>query len=247
MTNTMVHPALFLVGDSIMKTGTGDGEQGPWGWGSEIVSFFDAARIHVYNEAHGGRSSRSFIEESLWTSVLDRIRPGDFVILQFGHNDSANSQGHPNRATITGNGDETIQIGVGTNRAIAHSYGWYIREYVSDAKARGATIIVCSPTPRNEWADGKIKRGFDGYARWAADAAKASGALFIDLNALAADRYDALGQEKAVDYFNDHQHTKKIGASLNAECVVEGIKQLKDCALAKYLLASPSMAGHSVP
>ena len=93
------------------------------------------------------------------------------------------------------------------------------------------TVIICSPVPRNTWIDGKIKRGFDGYAQWAADAAKASGALFIDLNTIAADHYDALGQEKAATYFNDNQHTKKIGARLNAACVVEGLTKLTNCPL----------------
>jgi lysophospholipase L1-like esterase len=246
-TDTVQHPALFLVGDSIMKTGTGTGETGPWGWGSEIAAFFDPARIHVYNEAHGGRSSRSYIEEGLWTNVLEHIQAGDFVILQFGHNDSANSKNFPDRTTITGGGDETIQIGIATNKTIVHSYGWYIRQYVADAKAKGATVIICSPVPRNTWVDGKIKRGFDGYAQWAAEAAKASGAFFLDLNTLAANRYDALGQEKAATYFYDYQHTKKVGARLNAECVVEGIKQLKDCPLAKFLLATPADRVNSVP
>ncbi len=242
-----LHPALFLVGDSIMKTGTGTGETGPWGWGSEIIPLFDPAKIHVYNEGHGGRSSRSFIEEGLWTNVLDRIQPGDFVIVQFGHNDSANSKNYPDRATITGGGNETTEFGVGPAKKTIHTYGWHLREYVTDAKAKGATIIICSPVPRNTWVDGKIKRGFDGYAQWAADAAKAGGALFIDLNTIAADHYDALGQEKTATYFNDYQHTKKIGAQLNAACVVEGIKQLTNCPLAKYVLTDPAAAGNSPP
>jgi len=244
-TNTVQHPALFLVGDSIMRTGKDNGETGPWGWGSEIGAFFDPAKIHVYNEAYGGRSSRSYIEEGLWAKVLEQLQPGDFVILQFGHNDSANSESHPSRATITGTGDETIQLGISPAKDTVHTYGWYIRRYVTDAKAKGATVIVCSPVPRNTWANGKMKRGFDGYAQWAADAAKASGAFFIDLNSLAADRYDALGQEKTATYFNDFQHTKKIGARLNAECVVGGIKQLKDCPLAGFLSPGPSAAANS--
>lgn len=230
-----LHPALFLVGDSIMKTGTGTGETGPWGWGSEIIPLFDPARIHVYNEGHGGRSSRSYTDEGLWAKILDRMQSGDFVILQFGHNDSANSQSYPDRTTIMGDGDETIQLGVGDKKRTVHTYGWYLRQYVADARAKGAMVIICSPAPRNTWIDGKIKRGFDGYVRWASTSAKASVTFFIDLNAFAADRYDALGQEKAATYFNDFQHTKKIGAHLNAESVVEGIKQLKDCPLAKDL------------
>jgi rhamnogalacturonan acetylesterase len=238
-TPATLHPALFLVGDSIMNTGTGMGETGPWGWGPEIIPLFDSAKIHIYNEGHGGRSSRSFREEGLWTKILDRMQPGDFVILQFGHNDSANSQNYPDRVTITGGGDETIESGLGPSKRIVHTYGWYLRQYVAEAKARGTVVIICSPVPRNTWVDGKIKRGFDGYAQWAADAARASGALFIDLNTIAADRYDALGQEKVAAYFNDYQHTKKAGARLNAESVVEGLNKLMDCPLRNYLASAP--------
>jgi len=234
-----LHPALFLVGDSIMKTVNGTGENGQWGWGSDILPLFDPAKIHVYNEAHGGRSSRSHIEEGLWTNILNRLQPGDFILLQFGHNDSANSQGHPDRATITGNGDETIHLGIDSSNKVVHAYGWYLRQYAKDAKAKGATIIICSPVPRNTWDDGKIKRGFDGYAQWAADAAKASGAFFLDLNTIAANRYDALGQDKTTELFSDHQHTKKAGARLNAESVIEGLKQLKDCPLSNDLAPAP--------
>ena len=235
-----VHPALFLVGDSIMKTGTGNGEKGPWGWGSEIIPLFDAAKIHVYNEGRGGRSSRGYIEEGAWAKVLAQLQPGDFVILQFGHNDATNSRNYPDRMTLKGNGDDTqeIESPVTHTNEMIHSYGWYLRQYVKDAKAHGTTAIICSPVPRNKWADGKIKRGFDGYAQWAAEAAMASGALFIDLNTIAANRYDALGQEQTAKYFNDYQHTVKIGARVNAESVVEGIKQLKDCPLAGDLLST---------
>jgi lysophospholipase L1-like esterase len=231
------HPALFLVGDSITKTGTPPGDSGPWGMGYEIIPLFDPAKLHVYNEGAGGRSSRSYIDEGLWGKILERLQPGDFVIVMFGHNDTANSANYPDRATIMGGGEETIQIGVGDKRQTVHTYGWYLRRYVADAKAKGATLILCSPVPRNTWSDGKIKRGFDGYARWAADAARAGGALFVDLNTLAADRYDALGQQKAAAYFNDNQHTKKIGARVNAECVIAGLERLKDqCPLGGYLL-----------
>lgn len=221
------HPALFLVGDSIMKTGTGTGERGPWGWGSEIGVFFDASKLHVYNEGRGGRSTRGYREEGAWAKILEQVQAGDFVIMQFGHNEAANSANYPDRATITSSGDETVQVGVGTARKTIRSYGAYLREYAAEVQAKGATLIICSPVPRNQWADGRIRRGFDGYAQWAADAAKASGAPFLDLNSLAADRYDALGQEKTRAHFNDTQHTNKAGARLNAECVAELLRRIK--------------------
>ena len=72
-TAATLHPALFLVGDSIMKTGTGTGDRGPWGWGSELIPLFNPAKIHVYNEGRGGRSSRSYIAEGLWAENLGTI------------------------------------------------------------------------------------------------------------------------------------------------------------------------------
>jgi lysophospholipase L1-like esterase len=209
-------PSLFLVGDSITKTGTGDGSTGPWGMGYEIIPLFDAAKIHVYNEGLGGRSSRGYREEGAWEKVLARIHSGDYVIMMFGHNDAANSANYPDRVTLPGNGDET--------NGKVHTYGWYLRQYAAEVKAKGATIIICSPVPRNQWVDGKIKRGFDGYASWAKEAAGQSGALFIDLNTLVADRMDALGQEAARKLYNDTQHTTKAGARLNAECVIAGLR-----------------------
>jgi len=237
-TNTVtLHPALFLIGDSIVKTGKGNGDTGPWGWGYELAPLFDALKIHVYNEGLGGRSSRGYIEEGAWAKILPRIERGDFVILHFGHNDAKNSENYPDRVTVPGNGDETqeIESPVTHQKETIHSYGWYLRQYVKDAQAKGATVIICSSVPRDTWIEGKIKRGFDGYAQWAAEAAKSSGAFFINLNDLAANRYDALGQQQAAKCFNDNQHTTKAGARINAESVVEGLKQLKDCPLAGYL------------
>ena len=238
------HPALFLVGDSIMHTGVAPGDVGPWGWGAEIIPMFDPAKIHVYNEGLGGRSSRGYIQEGAWAKILDHLQPGDWVIIQFGHNDAANSQNYPDRTTIKGNGDETQDIDspVTHEKETIHSYGWYLRQYAHDVKSKGANVIVCSPPPRNTWIDGKILRGLDGYAGWAAEAAKQSGALFIDLNTISADKYDALGQEAARPLFNDNQHSRKAGAHLNAESVVTGIRQL-NIPLAKDLAAiSPQAA-----
>jgi rhamnogalacturonan acetylesterase len=230
-----LHPALFLIGDSIMKTGTPPGDHGPYGMGYEIAPLFDPAKIHVYNEAAGGRSSRSYIAEGLWAKNLARMQPGDFVIIMFGHNDANNSNDHPDRATINASGDEAVVVGTGNKAETIHTYGWYLRQYVKDAQAKGATVILCSPVPRNTWVDGKIKRGFNGYAQWAAEAARAGGAFFIDLNRLAADQYDALGREQTAQCFADNQHTTRAGAKINAQSVVEGLKQLKDCPLVNDL------------
>ena len=79
-------PSLFLVGDSTVKNGT----KGQMGWGEQIGKYFDPAKITVKNHAIGGRSSRSFQAEGRWDKVLAELQPGDFLLIQFGHNDGLN-------------------------------------------------------------------------------------------------------------------------------------------------------------
>jgi lysophospholipase L1-like esterase len=224
-------PTLFLVGDSTMKVGTA----GQMGWGEAIGDFFDRTRLNVVNYARGGRSSRTFITEGLWNRVLGAMRPGDFVIIQFGHNDGGELflTTRP-RASLPGAGDD-VRSGVvemtGQFEAV-HSFGWYLKRYVADAKARGATPIVLSLVPRRIWTDGKIVR--DERAGWAGEAAAASGAAFVDLNAAIAKRYEGLGPEAVLAFFADeHTHTNPAGARFNAETAANA---LRDTALAKYLL-----------
>src|SRR6476619_7401283 len=80
-------PTLYLIGDSTVHNGNGDGSNGQWGWGEPLADYFDAAKIKVVNRARGGRSSRTFLTEGLWDTVMAALQPGDFVIMQFGHND----------------------------------------------------------------------------------------------------------------------------------------------------------------
>jgi lysophospholipase L1-like esterase len=80
-------PTLFIIGDSTVKNGSGNGGGGLWGWGDFMYEQLDTMKISIKNFAHGGRSSRTFITEGLWDDVFSRIKQGDYVIMQFGHND----------------------------------------------------------------------------------------------------------------------------------------------------------------
>lgn len=228
-------PTLYIIGDSTVKNGT----KGLQGWGDPITAYFDNKKIHVENRARGGRSSRTYLTEGLWDTVRVRLKPGDFVLMQFGHNDGG-SLTSSYRASLKGNGDETQQIvdsKTGKTETV-HTYGWYLRTYINGAKARGATAIVLSPVPRNIWNDGKVARNGNDYGKWASQAAQAENVPFIDLNALIADRYDALGQDTVKSFFpGDHTHTNTAGAELNAASVTEGIKRLKNCTLSSDLSA----------
>ena len=119
---------------------------------------------------------------------------------------------------------------------VVHTYGWYLRQFIAGAKAKGATPIVCSLIPRKIWKDGKIVRSSDSYGKWAADVAAQERVGFIDLNEIIARKYDALGAEKVEPLFGDeHTHTSRAGAEINADSVVEGLKALKDDPVAGYL------------
>jgi rhamnogalacturonan acetylesterase len=217
-------PTVFLVGDSTVKVGTA----GQMGWGEAIGEYFDATRINVVNYARGGRSSRTFQTEGLWTRVLSAMRPGDFVLIQFGHNDGGElfETTRP-RGSLPGVGDETRAGTVAMTKTfeVVRTFGWYVRQYVADARARGATPIVCSLVPRGRWANGRIVR--ESYATWAREAAQATGAPFLDLHEIIARRYEALGPDPVARLFADAgTHTTPEGAALSASMVIAGLKTL---------------------
>ena len=225
-------PTLWIIGDSTVKNGT----KGQVGWGDPIGAYFDAARIRVMNRARGGRSSRTYLTEGLWKEVLDQMQPGDFVLMQFGHNDGGSPR-TSYRASLKGNSDEaqTFTNPQSNKEESIHSFGWYLRQYISDTKAKGATPIVLSLIPRNDWKDGKVQRAFPGYGQDASDAAKQGEALFVDLNAITADKYDAMGEAAVKEYFpNEHTHTNAAGAEINAASVVAGLKAVDNLALNNY-------------
>jgi lysophospholipase L1-like esterase len=82
-------PVIYLIGDSTVRNGSGKGEGGLWGWGNYLYAQFDTSKVSIRNYALGGRSSRTFISEGLWDKVLAKLKPGDYVFIQFGHNDSS--------------------------------------------------------------------------------------------------------------------------------------------------------------
>jgi lysophospholipase L1-like esterase len=232
-------PTVYLIGDSTVRNGQGVGGGGQWGWGEPIVDLFDTSKIHLRNMALGGTSSRTYLTGGNWDKVMAELKPGDFVIMQFGHNDNgALDDTSRARGTIKGVGEESKEIDnpITKKHEVVHTYGWYLRKYIADAKAKGATPIVCSLIPRKTWKDGKIERGTKSYGGWAEAVAKSEGVAFVDLNGIIADRYDVMGTEKVERMFADpHTHTSRAGAELNAQCVIDGLKRLELDPLAAFI------------
>ena len=231
-------PTLWLVGDSTVRNGHGDGAGGQWGWGEPLVAYFDPAKINVVNRAIGGRSSRTYITEGHWAAVLGMMKPGDFLLVQFGHNDSGPLDDTARaRGTITGVGEESQEIEnpILKRHETVHTYGWYMREYLREAKAKGVTVMMCTLIPRKTWKDGHVVRSAESYAGWARTAAAEEHVPVIDLNETIAREYDAMGEQAVEAMFADpHTHTSREGAELNARAVVTGLKLLKPDPLAVY-------------
>lgn len=239
-------PMVYTIGDSTVKNGQGDGQGGLWGWGDPIKQFLDLEKIGQENHARGGTSSRTYRSLGLWQPVLDKLKEGDFVLIQFGHNDSgALNDDSRARGTIKGVGDESEEIDnmLTGEHEVVHTYGWYLTQYINEIKEKKATPIIISSIPRNSWNEqGKVGRNDSTYGLWAKQVAEREGVQFIDLNAKMADVMDSIGQAGVTDvYFfeRDHTHTSAKGAILSASLVVEGIKELPNCKLKKYLLDNP--------
>ena len=228
-------PTLYIIGDSTVR----NANRPQCGWGEMIGLYFDSTRLHISNQAMAGRSTRTFIKEGRWDRVLATMKPGDFLIMQFGHNEGSvpDTSRAGYRGVLRGTGEKTRELTwADGSKEIVHAYGWYLRKFVRDAKIKGGIPIIASMIPRNRFKKGKVVRASEDYGKWAADISRQENVAFINLNSITADKYDAAGEKEAATYFHgDHTHTNEVGAKINAASVVEGLRELKNCSLKKYL------------
>ena len=238
-------PTLWIAGDSTAARGAGEMQQG---WAVPFADYFDATKVNVANRARGGRSSRTFVSEGLWAQMLADVKPGDVVLIQFGHNDGgAINQEPPGsrrplraRASLPGLGEEQQEIDnvVTKKHEVVHTFGWYLRKMVADTKAKGATPILMSLTVRNEWRDGKIERGNGPFGKWSQDVATAAGIQFVDVTNLMADKLEPMGLVKVKAlYPRDSTHFNLVGADLHAATVVAGLRALQPSPIDGWLSA----------
>jgi lysophospholipase L1-like esterase len=222
------NPVLFTVGNSTVRN-EDRSDTSMWGWGSVIQRFFDTTKITVDNQAMAGRSTRTYLDEGRWDKVCEALRPGDFVLIQFGHNDGGPINTRPARGVLNGTGEESLVLRMEATgkHQVVYTFGWYLRKFAMDVKEKGATPILLSHIPRNQWDDsGTIKRNTTTYGIWAKEAARQTGAFYIDLNAISASKLDKINRDSVPSYFKrDHTHTSLKGALLNAESIVEGLKK----------------------
>ena len=238
---------IFLCGDSTGKN-EDKNPDGMWGWGSQAYTVFDEAKCTFINCAKAGRSTRTYLNENRWEEVYRTLRPGDYVLIQFGHNDIGGIDKDKERGVIACAKD-TCHVYKSKSSGkfeVVYSFGWYLRKMIGDAKEKGAIPVILSFTPRNEWPNGKIERRNNDYIpQWDEAVAKECGVEFVDVHNITADFLDKKfsnkkgdskkAKEKASPYFNhDHTHTSLLGARTNCLSLAKGLKDIKS-PLVQYL------------
>jgi lysophospholipase L1-like esterase len=248
---TAASPVIHMLGDSTMTMYTAD-RRPQMGWGEAMPQFFDST-VKVNNWALGGRSSRSFYYEATrWPAILPRIAAGDYVIIQFAHNDQKSGGDYAEYGTYAFCSDGTTDGEACTGRPdkvdptvdiSEHSYYQWLKKYVQDVRARGAKPILMSPIVRKYFsgttitAAGQHNVGVtsgEAYARGDYVAAMKAVAArysvpFVDLTAETKKIVESYGDAaaKANLYIAaDSTHPQVLFANLIAKRAVEGMKAL---------------------
>ena len=218
-------PTVYLAGDSTVV----DQDKEPWAaWGQMLPVFF-GPKVAIANEAESGETIRSFVGERRLAKVMSTIRSGDYLLIQFAHNDQKPGSGYVPAAT---------------------EYKDLLRRYIAEARAHGATpVLVTSMNRRNFDAQGKIVQTLGEYPQAMRDVAAEQHVALIDLNAMSKTLFEAMGEQGTLhafvhypaktfadqpDELKDDTHFNNYGAYELARAVVESIREQK-LPLAKYL------------
>jgi lysophospholipase L1-like esterase len=199
-------PTVYLVGDSTVT----DVPQGPGAsWGQMLPRFFKPD-VAVANHAKSGASLKSFLTELRLDKVLSTLVPGDWLMIQFGHNDQKKQW------------PQTYVEADTTYRA-------YLRVYIAEAHRRGAIpVLITSPERRNFNGRGQIVDSLEGYPDAVRAVAREESVALIDLNAMSKAFYETLGPERAALAFRDDgrdkTHHSDYGAYELARMVVTGVR-----------------------
>jgi lysophospholipase L1-like esterase len=218
-------PTLIIAGDSTADKGPDARHRG---WAAVLIDYFDTNKINVVNRARGGRSCRSFVREGLWDELVAAVKPGDFVMIQFGHNDGGDVNNPNGRPDLPGTGDDTqtVQRRDGTSEVV-HTFGWYNRKFFKDVRNKGGTAVLVAATPYNRWTNGKFVHQPGDLSEWARQVADQEKVLFLNHTDIIGARYDQLGEEAVRPFFPaDFLHTSTPGAIVNAEMFIAGMKTL---------------------
>jgi lysophospholipase L1-like esterase len=218
-------PTIYIAGDSTVVDQTME----PWAaWGQMLPAFFGPG-TSIANEAESGETIRSFVTEHRLAKIMSTIRAGDYLILQFGHNDQKPGMGYVPAAT---------------------DFKTYLLQFIAEARSHGATPILVTPVNRRDFdTNGKIVQTLGDYPQAMREVAKQQDVSLIDLNALSKTLFEAMGEEGTLHAFvhypantfpdqpsdlADNTHFNSYGAYELARTIVQSIRDQK-LSLARYL------------
>jgi lysophospholipase L1-like esterase len=220
---------VFLAGDSTMAQKQPD-KRPETGWGEVLVKFFDAGRVRVDNRAQNGRSTKTFINEGRWQAIVDELKPGDYVFIQFGHNDESKEKGE--RYTPP------------------EEYRRNLLRFVADVRAKGGVPVLLTPVMRRRFdPQGNFQDTHGEYPDIVRAVAAEQRVALIDMHRKSEKVLKEYGPEASRKLFlqlktgenpnypkgvEDNTHFSPLGAEVMAELAVEGIKEQK-LGLAKFL------------
>lgn len=215
---------VYFCGDSTMAArGANDGATD--GWGSYIGKYLNLPTV---NRAIGGRSARSYTNEGRFQQVADLVKSGDIVVIEFGHNDGGSPTNNDNgRSDCPGAGTETC-ISDKTGETV-YTFVFYVIQAARLMTSRGATVILSSQTPNNQWEGGSYNGSpsrFVGYQKTAANAVGDSRVTFVDNFQAVSNMYRKLGNSAVNAFYpRDHTHTSPAGAEMIAKAFTQAIYQ----------------------
>lgn len=188
------------------------------GWGQVLPGFFNSS-IAIDDKAVSGTSSKSFYNSSVWAGVRNSLHSGDYVFIQFGHNDEKAGTGHTDPFT---------------------TYQQFLTRFINDTKAKGAFPVLVTPVERNLWSGGKITASHGSYPEAMRQLAANLKVPVIDLTTLSTAKYQSLGQSFTTTHVfmnlaagqfpnypngnKDNTHFQQNGATIIAQLVVGGIR-----------------------
>ena len=213
---------IYMIGDSTMCLYTKD-RLPLTGWGMPFADYFDSS-VSIRNEARGGRSTRTFISENRWVPIVDSLQAGDYVLIQFGHNDEANQPQFADRYTPVGDYRKNLVL------------------FITQARSKNAIPVLITPVTRCSFdKDGKIKETHLEYSNAVRAVGDSLKVPVIDLDERSRELVGKLGPETAKMIYmqvdsgehpnypsgrRDNTHFNEYGARLMAELVLNEIKRL---------------------
>lgn len=211
---------VYLIGDSTMSIKETKAYP-ETGWGMPFANFFDSTVV-VDNRAKNGRSTRTFISENRWQPIVDQLKEGDYVFIQFGHNDESKEK--VDRYTAP------------------EEYKKNLSKFIDESRDKKATPVLLTPVARRKFKDGIQQETHPEYSALVRETAKEKNVAFIDLDVKSTALLQNYGEEKSKLLFlqldpgehpnypegkNDNTHFNELGARVIAQLILSEIKNSK--------------------